>query len=70
MRRWQALWASVALWAFLCWVYVVSRLLMYPEIAFNEPFIEGIPITFWAMGIVSFLVGFMATVGALWSEGA
>lgn len=65
MKNWKAWWAAMALWAFFGWVYVIVRLLMYPEIAFNEPFIYGIPISFWMMGIGFFIIGFFATVGAL-----
>lgn len=66
MKRWKAIWIALAMWAFFGWIYVITRLLMYPEIAFDEPFIEGIPISFWAMGIGFFILGFIATVGALW----
>jgi len=65
MRFWKAVWAALALWAFFGWIYVITRLLMYPDIAFNEPFIEGIPISFWMIGIGFFILGFICTVGAL-----
>lgn len=65
MRSWRALWAAMAIWAFIGWMYVVVRLLMYPEIAFNEPFIEGIPVAFWMMGIGTYIIGFIATWRAL-----
>jgi len=65
MKQWRALWAAMALWAFFGWIYVITRLLMYPEISFNEPFIEGIPIAFWMIGIGAFLLGFVATWRAL-----
>ena len=68
MRRWRSLWAALAIWAFFGWVYVITRLLMYPEIAFNEPFIEGLPFSFWVMGVGWYVIGFIATWRALCGE--
>ena len=68
MRHWRALWAALAISAFFGWIYVITRLLMYPDTAFSEPFIDGIPVSFWAMGIGFFVLGFLGTVGALWDE--
>jgi len=65
MKGWRALWSALAIWAFFGWMYVITRLLMYPEIFADEPFIEGIPISFWMIGIGFFILGFIATVGAL-----
>lgn len=65
MSTWRSWWTALALWAFFGWAYVVARLLMYPEIAFNEPFIDGLPFTFWMMGIGFFILGFLGTVMAL-----
>jgi len=58
----------MALWAFFGWLYVITRLLMFPEIAFNEPFIEGLPISFWMIGIVFFILGWIGTWRALCGE--
>jgi len=65
MKAWRALWAAMALWAFFGWMYVITRLLMYPEISFGEEFIGGIPVSFWMIGIGFFILGFIGTVGAL-----
>jgi len=65
MKLWRAIWAALALWAFFGWMYVITRLLMFPEIDLNEPFIFGIPIEFWMIGIGFFILGFIGTVGAL-----
>jgi len=65
MKGWRAVWVALALWAFFGWIYVITRLLMFPQIAFNEDFIAGIPISFWMIGIGFFILGFIGTVGAL-----
>lgn len=68
MRSWRALWASMAIWAFLGWMYVISRILLYPEIGLGEDFIMGIPISFWMLGIGWYVIGFIATWRALCGE--
>lgn len=55
----------MAIWAFFGWMYVISRLLLFPEIDFTEPFIFGIPIEFWMLGIGWYVIGFIATWRAL-----
>jgi len=68
MRSWRALWAAMAIWAFLGWTYVVARLLFFPEISWDEEFIMGIPFTFWMLGIGWYVIGFIATWRALCGE--
>jgi len=68
MKQWRALWAAMALWAFLGWMYVISRILLYPEIGLGEDFIGGIPVSFWMLGVGWYVIGFIATWRALCGE--
>jgi len=66
MKNWRAIWAALALWAFFGWMYVILRILCNGNDAWwTEEFIAGIPISFWMIGIGFFILGFIATVGAL-----
>jgi len=65
MKGWRAVWTALALWAFFGWLYVVVRIIWFTNAAFSEPFIDGIPISFWMLGIGFFILGFIGTVGAL-----
>jgi hypothetical protein len=65
MTTWKAWWAAMAIWCLFGWTYVCVRIIAYPNAAFSEPFIDGIPISFWMLGTVFFILGFAGTVGAL-----
>lgn len=69
MRSWRALWASLAIWAFLGWTYVILRILLNGSDAWwTEEFIMGIPISFYMIGIGAYVIGFIATWRALCGE--
>lgn len=63
MKQWRALWAAMALWAFLGWMYIIMRIL--GGIDPLDEFIAGIPVTFWVLGIGAYVLGFVATWRAL-----
>lgn len=69
MRSWRALWASLAIWAFLGWCYVILRILLNGSDAWwTEEFIMGIPVSFYMIGIGWYIIGFIATWRALCGE--
>lgn len=57
MKEWaRPLAFTVALYTGLIWGYVVLRILTLNDAAcWSTQFIDGIPVTFWQLGIVAFI---------------
>ena len=55
------LYRVVSIYALLAWGYCCARLLMHPEYM-SDPFIMGIPVTFWQFAMGTFIVSFFAEV--------
>ena len=66
MRKLKALCLTISLYSGLLWGYIATRI-----IALSDPscwasnFIDEIPITFWQLGIVAFLVSGVTFFGYL-----
>jgi hypothetical protein len=49
----------VSLYSLLLWGYVCARILI-SDVDLGSPFINGIPITFWQLGLAAFITSFAA----------
>ena len=55
MKPIRALFLTSWIYTTLVWLYCVARIIIN-EIDPGDPFIIGIPITFWELGIVAFVI--------------
>ena len=67
MKPLPALFLTGCVYSFLVWAYVVVRLLVF-NIQIWDAFIDGIPITFWQLGIIAFIGSAVCMFGFLISR--
>lgn len=54
----------VSLYSLLLWGYVCARILI-SNVYLGSPFIDGIPINFWQLGLAAFVTSFIAMVACV-----
>ncbi|MDW5562381.1 MAG: hypothetical protein SA339_04070 [Methanomassiliicoccus sp.] len=52
---------ATCLYSFLLWAYVVFRIVIN-RVPVRDDFIRGIPISFWVLGLIAFVVSFVTMV--------
>ena len=57
----RALMWATSVYSLLLWAYIVLRI-VFSRIDVHDPFIDGIPISFWVLGLIAFVVSFSSTV--------
>ena len=66
MRTLRAFLITVSAYSLLMWLYIAARIIVfYDPSCWRSEFIDGIPITFWQLGIVAFLVSGVTFFGYL-----
>jgi hypothetical protein len=55
---------TIGFYSFLACAYVVARVVLH-DIDPGDMFIDGIPISFWALGIATFAIGVLCVLASL-----
>ena len=66
MRTLRAFLITVSAYSLLMWLYIAARIIVfYDPSCWRSEFIDGIPITFWQLGIVTFITSGASMFGFL-----